>query len=127
MSTNISVSVVIYGIILVILSLVVRSMDPELARLGIITGIAGGAVCILLGILGWLGHRVRAWTILALIAVCYLLLSQVVISWGQPGGFREGLMLSVVLTLMFLASVGLVAYLAHFGSQYEGSRKLSEG
>jgi hypothetical protein len=123
-----SISVVVYGVILILLSLIVHSIDPELARLATITGTAGGALCVLLGVLGWLGHKVRGWTIAALVAVSYLLLSQVVLTWlGGEAGLADGLLASILLTLKLLASIGLVAYLAHFGGQHQGGRRYGDG
>jgi hypothetical protein len=127
MNTTMSVSVAVYGVFLILLSLLVRSVDPEIARLAMMTGTIGGALCVLLGILGWTGYKVRGWTILVLIGICYLLLSQVVISWGSEAALADGVLGAVLLTLKLVASIALVAYLAHAGGAYYTRTPQSDG
>ncbi len=112
----------VYGAVLIVVSLLAHVAAPGGVSTALIAGLAGGAVCLLLGILGMMGWRYRAWTILTLVAICYVLLSQVVIGWlgGERGESRGGLA-PVLLTMLLILSVGLVAYLAQAWSQAKDS------
>jgi hypothetical protein len=75
-----------------------------------------------LGYIGLRGSRFLGWTILTLVIVNFVLISQVVFGWAEKlqgesgGGFSR-----VLLTLMLAVSVGFVAYLANAADRQRSS------
>lgn len=100
-----------YGLLLIVLGLVVRSVMPEKGSTGWIAGITGGGLCLLCGILAWAGHKRRVWTVLTAVAVALVLLSQTVHAW-MPAADKSAAAVWL-LTLMFLLTVGLLIYTLH--------------
>jgi len=102
-----------YGVVLAALGLAVGSVAPELATITSITGIAGGGSCVLWGLVALAGHKRRVWTILTLIAVFFVVLSQTIQAWmalGDNSGTYAG---PLLLTLMLLTTVGMLMYVLH--------------
>ncbi len=60
MNSKMSAYVTVYGGLLVVLGLITHWIAPEIARTTLITGSASGALCVLWGIRGLLGHRCKA-------------------------------------------------------------------
>ena len=73
-----------------------------------ITGIAGGGLFVLWGIVALTGHKRRTWAILTMIAVTIVLLTQVVQAWL---GASIILTRRLMLTVMFLMT--MLLYLFH--------------
>jgi hypothetical protein len=117
MQAKMPVYVMAYGAALIILSLVVYFGAPDDAQVStaVAGGVIGGVICLALGGAGMAGWRYRAWTMLAVAGISYVLLSQVIINWlGENRG--EGLFVPVALTLMLIMSIGFVAYFAQAAS-----------
>ena len=77
-------------------------------------GVACGALCLLLGVLGLAGWRVRPWTIVTLAVVAFALLSQVVTLWlPRAGESLERRGDAVLAIVMFALTMSLLAYLPH--------------
>jgi hypothetical protein len=116
MNSKIALCVTTHGVALIVLALLIHRVAPEMARVTLITGLAGGALCALWGVLGLLGHRRRVGAVLTLIPVSLVLLPQVVSAWMDRGaGKSESLFASALMTVMLVASVGMLAYLLHAG------------
>lgn len=113
MSKKMAGIVMAYGIVLAALSLAVRSVAPELAKVTFITGIAGGGLCLLWGLVALAGHKRRVWTILTLVAVFIVMLTQTIQGWvavGDKSGTYAG---PLLLTLMLLLTLGMFLYVMH--------------
>ncbi len=99
-----------YGVTLAALSLLVQQTAPEFAKVIFITGIPGGGLCVLWGIVALAGHKRRAWAVLTIIAVAFVTLSQAVQAWFATS---TSLTARLVLTFMLLMTVGMLMYLLH--------------
>ena len=102
--------VIVYGVVLAALSFIVQKADPVLAKVTFITGIAGGAFCLLCGIVAMAGQRRRAWSILTVGAIGFVLLSQVIMAWFERTG---GVLVPLLLTFLMLLTFGILMYLLH--------------
>ena len=102
-----------YGVVLAALGLVVGSVAPELAKITFITGIAGGGLCVLWGLVALAGHKRRVWTVLTLIAVLMVVLGQTVQAWMASTDKSGTIAGALLLTLMLLLTVGLLMYALH--------------
>jgi hypothetical protein len=82
----------------------------------VMTGLVAGGLCALWGVLGLLGLRRRVGVVLTLIPTCLVLLTQAVNGWmgPSPGKSESGLAATLV-TVMFVASIGMLAYVLHAG------------
>lgn len=113
MSKKMAGIILAYGVVVGALGLAVRSVAPEAAKITFITGIAGGGLCVLWGMLGLAGHKRRTWTILTILAVLILLLPQMIQGWvagrNQPGTNLG----AVLVTVLLLLTIGMLLYLLH--------------
>lgn len=106
--------VIIYGILLALLSFTIQQVAPALAEVIFITGIAGGGLCVVWGIVALAGHKRRAWAILTLIAITIVVLGQVVPAWLTIGGEKtQSLAGSLLLTFILLLTLTMLVYLVH--------------
>lgn len=110
MNSKMALYLLIYGIGLMALALLTNRAAPEMARVTLITGLAGGGLCALWGVLGLLGHRRRGGAIVTLILVCLALVTQTINGWLERS---EGLLAPTLMTLMLVASVGILMYVLH--------------
>jgi len=102
--------IVAHGVVLAALGFLVQQSAPALVRITFITGIAGGGLSVLWGIVAFAGHKRRTWAILTMIAVTVVLLTQVVQAWLGASISLTG---RLVLTLMFLMTMSMLLYLFH--------------
>lgn len=113
MSKKMAGVIMAYGAVLAALGLAVGSVAPELAKITSITGIAGGGLCVLWGLVALAGHKRRAWTVLTLIAVLVVVLSQTVQAWMASTDKSGSVAGALLLTLMLLLTVGMLMYVLH--------------
>ncbi len=102
-----------YGIVLAALSLAVRSVAPELAKVTFITGIAGGGLCLLWGLVALAGHKRRVWVILTMVAVFVVMLTQTIQGWvagSDQSGTHVG---ALLITLLLMLTGGMLMYVMH--------------
>ena len=59
----------------------IQQTAPAIPKVIFITGMAGGGLCVLWGIVAFAGHKRRVWAMLTIIAVAVVMLSQVVHAW----------------------------------------------
>jgi len=111
MSKKMASVIAIYGIVLAALSLFIQQAAPAFAQVVFVTGLAGGGLCVLWGIVAFAGHKRRAWAILTMVAVGLAVLTQVVSAWMDASSSSLGGRL--VLTLMLLMTVGMLMYVLH--------------
>ncbi|MBI3850528.1 MAG: hypothetical protein HY298_09710 [Verrucomicrobia bacterium] len=108
--------VLTHGVGLIALALLTHRVAPEMARVTLITGLAGGGFCALWGVFGLLGHRRRVGAVLTLIPVSLVLLTQAVSGWMERGaGKSESLFAPSLMTVMLVTSVGVLTYVLHAG------------
>jgi hypothetical protein len=106
--------VIAYGIALAGLGFILQQASPGLAGITFVTALAGGGLCVLWGVVGLTSHKRRAWAVLTLIAVAFIVLSQVVHAWlasatEAPGRLVDALLLSFIMLL----TVAMIMYLLH--------------
>ncbi len=107
-----------YGIVLAGLSYLAYRLAPALTRITLITGLAGGALCLIWGMRTILGNTKKVLPLLTLIPVSFILLSQAVLSWAGghldvPGRRMAALVITVLTvfsigTLMMIVCAGIV-------------------
>lgn len=103
-----------YGVVLAALSLFIQQAAPAFAQVVLVTGLGGGGLCVLWGIVAFAGHKRRAWALLTMIAVALVTLSQVIHAWSvSTDATSMSLMGRFVLTLMLLVTVGMIMYVLH--------------
>ena len=122
MNSKMALYVLTHGVGLIALALLIHRVAPETARVTLVTGLAAGGLCALWGVLGLLGHRRRVGAVLTLIPASLVLLTQAVNGWMGPGtGKSESLLASALVTVMFVASVGVLTYVLHAGENAPGA------
>jgi hypothetical protein len=102
-----------YGLLLAGLGLIVRSVTPETETIASVAGLIGGGLCLLCGIVAWIGHKRRVWIGLTVIAIALLLLSQTVQAWMASTGESGTVVVAWLLTFMFVMTVGMLMYVFH--------------
>lgn len=103
-----------YGIGLAALSLIIQRIAPAVANVILITGIAGGGLSMLWGVVALTGQKRRVWAALTLTAVAFVTLSKTVEAWmASTEAESTSLVGRLVLTLMLLMTVGMLIYLLH--------------
>jgi hypothetical protein len=114
MSKKMASVIAAYGVVLAALGLIIQQTAPALAQVIFTTGMAGGGLCVLWGIVAFAGHKRRVWVVLTLIAVAAVVLHQMVHAWSvSTDATSISLMGRFVLTLMFLMTVGMLMYVFH--------------
>jgi hypothetical protein len=101
MNTSLSVDLLLYGGMLLGLSLIAHHLSPHCAATTLWVGLAGGVLSALLGVLGLRGYPVRRWAIVAMTVLALVLLVQAVIVWLAPTEAVEAVKpASLILTLV---------------------------
>ena len=107
MNTNLSVDLLLYGGLLLGLSIVTHQLSPHCAATTLWVGIAGGALSALLAVLGLLGYPVRRWAIVAMTVLSVVLLVQAIRSWlAVEEGAEAVKPVSLIPTLLCVFAVG---------------------
>jgi hypothetical protein len=123
MNKTIGVQLLVYSLVLAGLSYLVRHLAPPLALPTLITGLAGGALCLVWGLRAVAGSRGKALPILTLIPVNFVLLSQTVLTWG--GGTQEvpgRQTAALVITVLCALSFTMLMRIAYAGVVFEGQQ-----
>lgn len=116
MNSKMAFYVLTHGVGLMILALLLHRIAPETTRVTQITGLLAGGLCALCGVLGLLGQRRRVGVVLTLIPAGLVLLTQAVNGWMGPGpGQSESALAATLVTVMFVASLGVLTYVLHAG------------
>lgn len=114
MSKKMASVIAAYGVVLAALGLIIQQIAPALAQVVPLTGMAGGGLCVLWGIVAFAGHKRRAWALLTMVAVAVVMLIQGVHAWSVSADATSmSLMGRLVLTIMFLMTVGMLMYVVH--------------
>jgi len=121
MNKTIGLQLVVYSLLLAGLSYLTHHLAPTIARPTLITGLAGGALCLVWGVRAVLGRRGKALPILTLIPIGYVMLSQTVLTWG--GGAQEvpgRRTAALAITALFALSIGMLMRIAYAGVVFDG-------
>ena len=121
MNKKLGIQLMVYGVLLAGLAYLVHHLAPTIARPTLITGVAGGALCVVWGIRSILGHGSKAMSMLTIAPVSYVLISQAVMNWG---GGTEGVpgrrMAGLVIVLLGVSSIGMLMRIAYAGTTFDG-------
>lgn len=116
LSLALVIDLVLCGVSLAGLSLLAQHLQPTLPRVTLLTGLVGGGLCILWGVLGGRTARVRAGAMATLAAVACVLTRQAVQSWAaSTEDASNGRMVAVLMTVLVAFSVGMLTNLAREG------------
>jgi len=117
MNKTIGLQLVGYSLLLAGLSYLTHHLAPALARPTLITGLVGGALCLVWGLLAVLGKRGKAFSLLTLIPVCYILLGQAIMTWREYHANLPGQRTAVlVITVLFVLSLTMLMRIAYAGA-----------
>ncbi len=116
MNKSIGLQLLIYSLLLAGFSYLAYHLAPALARTTLITGVVGGALCLLWAVRAMAGSRGKALSILTLVPITFIMVSQTVMAWG--GGTQEGAGRSVaaVITLLLILSIAMLMRIAYAGA-----------
>jgi len=114
MNRTLGFEFVIYGVLLSGLGFLTYRAAPELANVTLITGIGGGVLSLLWGVLALRGYKRRWWAVLTLAAITAIVLSQLVMTWGAQGVEpSKARLAAVAMFVMMVFSFGLLMNLLH--------------
>ena len=100
MNKTLGLLLVGYSLLLVGLSCLVYHLAAAAGRPTLITGLVGGALCLVWGLRALAGSGGKALPLLTLIPVNYALMTQTFMGWsGEIGGLQVGRTVAVVITL----------------------------
>jgi len=120
MNKTIGLLLVVYSLLLAGLSYFVYHLAPGVARPTLITGLAGGALCLVWGFRALAGSGGKALPLLTLIPVNFALLPQTFMGWsGGSGGLQAGRTVAVVTTLLLVFSLGMLLRIAWSGMVFD--------
>lgn len=115
LNRKLALALIAYSLAAPLLGWLVQSWVPWMARATFLTGLMGGGLCLIWGVLAWLSKHVRGWAIFTLGVMAFIILSDTVTMWME----RKFCKMSVVLTLLLGLTVLLLTALAH---QFGGPR-----
>ncbi len=103
-----------YGGLLAGLGFLLHQAAPVFARVAFIAGLAGGGLSLLWGVAALAGLKGRVWATLSAIATTVVLLTQAVSVWTTSASEgASSLTIRLVVTTMFLLTIGMLLYLFH--------------
>lgn len=118
MNKTIGLQLVIYSLLLAGLSFLVHSLAPSLARPTLITGLIGGLICLILGFRAMGGSRGKALSVLTLIPITFVMLSQAVSTWvGTTQVVEWRRTAAALISLLLALSFGMLLRIAYAGVQ----------
>ena len=113
MNKTIGLQLIVYSLLLAGLSYLVYYLAPTLARPTLITGLAGGLLCLVWGVRAIQGNTGIALPILTLVPVNFTLLAQTVITWaGETANAPGHRAAAGVISLLLLLSLGMMIRIA---------------
>jgi peptidoglycan/LPS O-acetylase OafA/YrhL len=121
MNKSLGSELIVYAVLLAVLGGLVHYLAPEVARPTLVTGLIGGALCLMWGVRVVWRRRGKALVILTLIPVSYVLLSQTILTWsGRSEGGPEGRIVPILIAVMLMISVAMLIMIAYAGVTVDG-------
>ncbi len=117
MNKTIGLLLVVYSLLLAGLSYLAYHLAPGPARSTLVTGLVGGALCLVWGVRALARSGGKALPLLTLIPVCFVLLPQTFASWG--GGVEVGRTVGLVTTLLLVLSLAMLVRIAWSGMVFD--------
>lgn len=103
-----------YGGGLAGLGFVLHQIAPVFGKVTFIAGLVVGGLCQLWGIAALAGMKWRAWAVLTMIAVAFVLLHQTVNVWMASAGENSAsLTVRLLVVGMLVLTIGMLMYLLH--------------
>jgi hypothetical protein len=113
MSAEVALDLVLCGVLLAGLSLLAEYLQPSLQRATLVTGLVGGALCVMWGVLGRRGTRCRTTAMGTLVVVACVFVHQAVQSWEAAAAIgSKGRMVAALMVVLAGFCVGMLANLA---------------
>jgi hypothetical protein len=120
MNKTIGLLLVVYSLLLAGLSYLVYHLAPGVARTTLITGLVGGALCLVWGVRAVAGSGGKGLPLLTLMPVSFVLLPQTFMSWSAAsGGLQAGRTVAVVTTLLLALSLLMLVRIAWSGLVFD--------
>jgi hypothetical protein len=113
MSKKMAGIIMAYGGGLAALGFAIQAIAPTPAQVAVLTGLTGGGACILWGVVAWCGYPRRAWVIMTMVVIALCGLSQAVPAWLALAMKSGSLAVTLLMTLMLVATVGMIMYVLH--------------
>jgi len=105
---------IVYGIVLAGLGFAVPKTHPPVGQASWIPGLAGGGLSLLWGVAALAGLKRRVWAILTATGTALVLLVRSVHLWmASSGEDAASLNVRLLVTTMFVLTVGMLMYLVH--------------
>jgi len=125
MNVVLSLDLILYGLILAGLSVLAHCLAPDLVHTTLITGVAGGVLTSLWGVLGLRGFRRRVLPTVTLGVLAVVLLAQTVNAWSaMKTGVPAAKPVAVILTVLAVFAIGQLVNLVQAGRRPQAiSRK----
>jgi len=121
MNKALGLELAVYGLLVAGLSCLTHYIAPALAKPTLAAGLAGGGLCLVWGVRAMRGSRGKAWAILTLIPVTFVMLSQSVMSWSGGSQVVAGRrMAAAVITVACVLSVWMLTRIAYAGMTFDG-------
>jgi peptidoglycan/LPS O-acetylase OafA/YrhL len=116
LSLEMAVDLVLCGVLFAALSLMSQKLHPDFPRLTFFTGVAGGGLCVLWGLLGRRAPYCRLSAIVTLATIACVAIYQAARAWGtSTEGESTGRLVAAMMTLLVVFCVGTLANLAQEG------------
>ena len=112
LSVEVALDLVLCGVLLVGFSFLARRLHPDLPGLTFFTGLVGGGLCVLWGVLGRRGTPYRVGAMGTLVVVACVFVHQAVQSWeASTEGGSKGRMVAALMAVLVVFCVGMLANL----------------
>lgn len=112
MSVEVAFDLVLCGALLGGLGFLAQHLQPDFQRATLFTGLAGGGLCVLWGVLGRRGTRCRGAAMVTLAAVACVLVRQAVRSWEASAAVEsKGRMVAALMVVLVGFCVHMLASL----------------
>jgi peptidoglycan/LPS O-acetylase OafA/YrhL len=116
MKLQLAVDLVLCGVLLAGLSFLAKYLQPDFPHATLFTGLLGGGLCVLWGILGRRGTRCRRSAIVTLAAVACVFVRQAVQSWDASATVgSKGPPVAMLMIVLAAFCVGTLASLVQEG------------